>query len=106
MNIVFLNILENKNFKKIKMQIYLSLMEIEEDCGMKGRSTRPPCGNLVDGLPHVCHTETMTKLARLEPAENDTTPPEVGRVDNILLGDLQENPQKTLSSVYRRATCM
>ena len=40
--------------------------------GMKRHSTSPPCGNLVDGLPHDCHnTETIAKLARLGPAEND-----------------------------------
>ena len=38
----------------------------------KEHSTSPPCGNLVDGLPHDCHnTETIAKLARLWPAEND-----------------------------------
>ena len=40
---------------------------------MKRHSTSPPCGNLVDGLPHDCHTETIAKLARLGPAKNDTT---------------------------------
>ena len=40
---------------------------------MERHSTSPPCGNLVDGLPHDCHTETIAKLARLGPAKNDTT---------------------------------
>ena len=40
---------------------------------MKSHSTSPPCGNLVDGLPHDCHTETVAKPARLGPAKNDTT---------------------------------
>ena len=41
---------------------------------MKRPSTSPPCGNLVDGLPHDCYnTETIAKLARLGPAKNDTT---------------------------------
>ena len=40
---------------------------------MSGHSTSPPCGNLVDGLPHDCHTETIAKLARLGPAKNDAT---------------------------------
>ena len=26
-----------------------------------------PCGNLVDGLPHDCHTETVAKRARVGP---------------------------------------
>ena len=30
-------------------------------------STSPPCGNLVDGLPHDCHTKTIAKRARVEP---------------------------------------
>ena len=37
---------------------------------MTRHSTSPPCGNLVDGLPHDCHTETIAKLARLGPAQN------------------------------------
>ena len=40
---------------------------------MKRHSTSSPCGNLVDGLPHDCHTKTIAKLARLGPAKNDTT---------------------------------
>ena len=40
---------------------------------MTRHSTSPPCGNLVDGLPHDCHTETIAKLARLGPAKNDAT---------------------------------
>ena len=42
-------------------------------CGMTRHSTSPPCGNLVDGLPHDFHTETIAKLARLGPAKNGTT---------------------------------
>ena len=38
---------------------------------MKRQSTSPPCGNLVDGLPHDCHTETVAKPGRLGPAQND-----------------------------------
>ena len=34
---------------------------------MKRHSTSPPCGNLVDGLPHDCHTKTIAKRARLGP---------------------------------------
>ena len=34
---------------------------------MKRHSTSPPCGNLVDGLPHDCHTKTIAKRARVEP---------------------------------------
>ena len=37
---------------------------------MKRPSTSPPCGNLVDGLPHDFHTETVAKPDRLEPAQN------------------------------------
>ena len=36
-----------------------------------GHSTSPPCGNLVDGLPHDCHTKTVAKPARPSAAEND-----------------------------------
>ena len=42
-------------------------------CELEGHSTSPPCGNLVDGLPHDCHMETIAKPARLAPAKNDTT---------------------------------
>ena len=38
---------------------------------MMGHSTSPPCGNLVDGLPHDCHTETVAKPGRLRPTQND-----------------------------------
>ena len=38
---------------------------------MMRHSTSPPCGNLVDGLPHDCHnTETVAKPGRLGPAQN------------------------------------
>ena len=47
----------------------------DETFFMKRHSTSPPCGNLVDGLPHDCHTETVAKPARLGPAQNDETPP-------------------------------
>ena len=40
---------------------------------MKRHSTSPPCGNLVDGLPHACHTETIAKPARLGSAKNRAT---------------------------------
>ena len=42
--------------------------------GMERHSTSPPCGNLVDGLPHDRHTETVAKPARLGPAKNDDAP--------------------------------
>ena len=42
---------------------------------MERHSTSPPCGNLVDGLPHDCHTETIANLARLGLALFDDTPP-------------------------------
>ena len=34
---------------------------------IRRRSTSPPCGNLVDGLPHDCHTEKVANWARVEP---------------------------------------
>ena len=37
--------------------------------GIERHSTSPPCGNLVDGLPHDCHTERMAKPGRLGPAQ-------------------------------------
>ena len=37
---------------------------------MAKHSTSPSCGNLVDGLPHDCHTETVAKPGRLGPAQN------------------------------------
>ena len=42
----------------------------KEDYEMKRHSTSPPCGNLVDGLPHDCYTETMAKPSRLALAQN------------------------------------
>ena len=66
---------------------------------MKGHSTSPPCGNLVDGLPHACHTKIIAKLARLGSAKNDTTLTKFGRVDKVLFDDVYEDAKKTLSSV-------
>ena len=65
-----------------------------------------PSGNQVDGSPLVATTETIAKLARLEPAKNDTTPPEFGRVNDVSVDDLQENPKKTLSIVCCRSILM
>ena len=57
-----------------KISIFSNLIFLRNDWkalsgmrGMKRHSTSPPCGNLVDGLPHDCHTETIAKLARLGP---------------------------------------
>ena len=61
----------------------------------------PPCGNLVDGLPHACHTETIAKLARLGPAKNDTKLSENGRVNNVLLDHLDKSAQDWLCGVYQ-----
>ena len=92
----------------IKIFIFYENLEFHRNYGKfrekmrikKGHSTSAPCGNLVDGLPHACHTETIAELARLGPAENGTTLTESDRIDKVLLDNLQENPQKTLSSVY------
>ena len=67
---------------------------------MKRHSTSPPCGNLVDGLPHDCHTETIAKLARLGPAKNGELVTKFGRVDKVLLDEAYEDAKKMLSSVY------
>ena len=45
--------------------------ERQDNWGMERHSTSPPCGNLVDGLPHACHAETVAKPGRLGPAQND-----------------------------------
>ena len=37
---------------------------------MKRHSTSSPCGNLVDGLPHDCHMETVAKPGRIGPVQN------------------------------------
>ena len=68
---------------------------------MTRHSTSPPCGNLVDGLPHDCYTETIAKLARLGPAKNGTTPLEFGRVNNVLMDDLQEHSQKLVERISK-----
>ena len=60
-------ILENFDFLKISKEEFAIVFFV------KKHSTSPPCGNLVDGLPHDCHTETIAKPARLGPAKNDTT---------------------------------
>ena len=45
------------------------------------------------------NTETVAKPGRLGPAQNGKLVTDFGRVDKVLLDDLQENPKKTLSSV-------
>ena len=72
----------------------------EEVYEMKRHSTSPPCGNLVDGLPHDCHMKTIAKLARLGPAENDELVTKFGRVDNNFLDEAHAYAKKMLSSVY------
>ena len=68
--------------------------------GMKGHPTSS-CENLVDGLPHDCHTETTAMLARLGPAKNVATRPDFGRLDKVLHDELQEHANKTSSSVSK-----
>ena len=67
---------------------------------MQRHSTSLPCGNLVDGLPHDCHTETIAKPARLGPAKNDELVTKFGRVNKVLLDEVYEDAKKTLSRVY------
>ena len=67
--------------------------------GEQRHSTSPPCGNLVDSLPHDCHTETIAKLARPGPAKNSELVTEFSRVDKVLLDEVFEETKKTLSSV-------
>ena len=55
---------------------------------------RSPCGNLVDGLPHDCHMETIAKPTRPGPAQNGKLVNEIGRVDKVLLDRLQETHRK------------
>ena len=60
---------KNQDFVKIKS--FLIFEDKAEAFEMNGHSTSPPCGNLVDGLPHACHnTETVAKPGRLGPAQN------------------------------------
>ena len=69
-------------------------------CGMKENSTSPPCGNLVDSLPHDCHnTQTIAWLARLGPAKNGTTLTKNGRVDKVLLDHIDKSAQDWLCDV-------
>ena len=66
---------------------------------MKRHSTSPPCGKLVDGLPHDCYTESIAKLARLGPAKNGELVTKFGRVNKVLIDEVYEDEKKTLSSV-------
>ena len=67
-------------------------------CWMKRHSTSPTCGNLVDGLPHDCYTETMAKLARLGPAKNGELVTNFGRVVEVLIDEAYEDAKKIFSS--------
>ena len=75
------------------------MRESKRDEEMKRHSTSPSCGNLVDGLPHDCHTETIAKLARLGPAKNGELVTKFGRVSKVLLDEVNEDAKKTLSTV-------
>ena len=63
---------------------------------VKRHSTSPPCGNLVDGSPYDCHTETVGYENKKEPTMNGTTTPQIRRVSNVLLDELKKSAQKTL----------
>ena len=54
---------------------------------MKEHSTSLPCGNLVDGLPHACHTETVAKPGRLWPAHKGKLMDFLCRVNDVLHHD-------------------
>jgi hypothetical protein len=59
-----------RNFKKISKilnKIGICLKGRSYLSGMKRHSTSPPCGNLVDGLPHDCHTEPRWIGPSLDP---------------------------------------
>ena len=66
---------------------------------MQRHSTSPSCGNLVDGSPHDCHTETIAKLARLGAAKNDELVTEFNRINRVLIDRVHEDAKKTLSNV-------
>ena len=67
-----------ENFEKMiisrKIKKYENFKYLKDEWkkyGMIRHSTSPPCGNLVDGLPHDCHnTKTVAKPDRLGPAQN------------------------------------
>ena len=62
--------------------------------GMERHSTSPPCGNLVNGLPHDCHTETVAKPGRLGAAQNGKLMQnfvELSRFRSMTLKKTQEN---------------
>ena len=82
---------KNENFQENieNFQIFeFFKRERQENRGVRRHSTSPPCGNLVDGLPHDCHTETIAKPARPGPARNDKLSPQNDRVDKVLLDHL------------------
>ena len=57
---------------------------------MENHSTIPPCGNLADGLPHACRTETIAKLARLGAVKNGELVTKISRVDKVLLDEVHD----------------
>ena len=57
-----------RNFQEIKRQMKFRGFEKNEwRLHLWRHSTSPPCRNLVDGLPHDCHTKTIAKRARVGP---------------------------------------
>ena len=63
-----------KKYYKILHFLKFYKKEYIKESFLKKHSTSPPCGNLADGLPHDCHTETVAKPGRLGPAKNGNTP--------------------------------
>ena len=82
---------KNENFKIYKDNCY--------KIPISSFRTSSSSGNLVDGLPLVCSTETAAKPGRLGPAKNGTTPPQNDRVSKVLIDEAYEDVKKTMSSV-------
>ena len=83
----------------LKKYFFPKIRQIEKNTCLKKHSTSPPCGNLVDGLPHDCHTETVATPARLAPAQNGGRPLKFGRGNKVLVDEMTKSAQKTLYSV-------
>ena len=57
-----------KNSRELRESVEFVKCEYDEwKVNLSRHSSSPPCGNLVDGLPHDCHIETVAKQARVGP---------------------------------------
>ena len=75
--------------------------ERQDNQGMKRHSTSPPCGNLVDGLPHDCLRKQWLSPADLGPHKM-MNQCKISSSYQGLLDEMMKSAENLSSSAYRR----